>query len=181
MSERNSRYFFWRVSMKELSIFIDESGDFGFSNGSSKYYSITLLFHDQSKDISNHIEKITNKLGNKEPVHSGPLIRRESPYYDIPIKDRRKIFNSIFFFSSTSPISYFNLIYNKKNFENPLKLQGKMSKDIYSFLFSIQDFLITFDKIKIYYDNGQYQITAIINNVFSILGFNYEIKRVAPS
>ena len=34
--------------MKELSVFVDESGEFG---SSSKYYLVTLLFHDQSIDI----------------------------------------------------------------------------------------------------------------------------------
>lgn len=43
---------------KILSVFIDESGDFGFIKDASKYYLTTLVFHDQSIDISSNIEKI---------------------------------------------------------------------------------------------------------------------------
>jgi len=37
--------------MKELSVFVDESGDFGPSEYHSPYYIVTLVFHDQSADI----------------------------------------------------------------------------------------------------------------------------------
>lgn len=33
---------------KRVSVFIDESGDFGFIKNASKYYLITLVFHNQS-------------------------------------------------------------------------------------------------------------------------------------
>ena len=46
---------------KILSVFIDESGDFGFIKDASKYYLTTLVFHDQSIDISSNIEKIKDK------------------------------------------------------------------------------------------------------------------------
>lgn len=38
--------------MKELSIFIDESGAFGEYEQHSPYYIITMVFHDQAIPIS---------------------------------------------------------------------------------------------------------------------------------
>ena len=38
--------------MKELSIFIDESGDFGEYEQHSPYYIITMMFHDRAIPIS---------------------------------------------------------------------------------------------------------------------------------
>ena len=38
--------------MNELSIFIDESGDFGEYSYHSPYYIISMVFHEQSIDIS---------------------------------------------------------------------------------------------------------------------------------
>lgn len=38
--------------MSELSVFIDESGDFGSYEHHAPYYIITLVFHNQSSDIS---------------------------------------------------------------------------------------------------------------------------------
>ena len=34
--------------MRELSVFVDESGDLG---GESKYYLLALVFHDQADDL----------------------------------------------------------------------------------------------------------------------------------
>lgn len=48
----------------------------------------TLVFHDQSIDISSNIEKIKDK-----PVfHAGPIIRREYPFQNESIEDRKKYF-----------------------------------------------------------------------------------------
>ena len=37
--------------MKELSIFVDESGDFGEYDYRSPFYIVSMVFHDQSIDI----------------------------------------------------------------------------------------------------------------------------------
>ena len=37
--------------MKELSIFVDESGDFGEYNYQSPYYIISMVFHNQNINI----------------------------------------------------------------------------------------------------------------------------------
>ena len=37
--------------MKEISIFIDESDDFGKLNPRSPYYIVTMVFHNQVTDI----------------------------------------------------------------------------------------------------------------------------------
>lgn len=65
--------------MRELSIFIDESGDFGPFEKHSPFYILSLVFHDQSDDITGHLEKIhaglrTRGLAADHAVHAGPLI-----------------------------------------------------------------------------------------------------------
>ena len=70
--------------VSELSIFIDESGDFGPYDYRSPYYIITMVFHDQSVDISTLITKLESDLSNRgfpnHCVHTGPIIRRENEY-----------------------------------------------------------------------------------------------------
>jgi hypothetical protein len=44
--------------MHELSIFIDESGDFGEVTERPAYYLVSFIFHDQDKDISGHVHKL---------------------------------------------------------------------------------------------------------------------------
>lgn len=60
---------FWRVrhpplfiGMKELSIFIDESGDFGEYDFHSPYYIIAMVMHDQTCDMTKELNKLEKEL-----------------------------------------------------------------------------------------------------------------------
>jgi len=48
--------------MKELSIFIDESGDFGEYDEQTPYNIITMVFHEQSHSISDTLTKLDQEL-----------------------------------------------------------------------------------------------------------------------
>ena len=48
--------------MKELSIFVDESGDFGDYAEHSAYYIISMVMHDQREDITPDIESLDQHL-----------------------------------------------------------------------------------------------------------------------
>ena len=68
--------------MRELSIFVDESGDFGFYEPHAPFYLFTLVFHDQSNAIEdqiNHLECGLTDIGfvAHHCFHAGPIIRRE--------------------------------------------------------------------------------------------------------
>ncbi len=64
--------------MKELSIFVDESGDFGDYAEHSSYYIISLIMHDQKNDIDTDIEKLEQRLSEigfpNHCLHAGPII-----------------------------------------------------------------------------------------------------------
>lgn len=70
-------FFTGRSDMKELSVFIDESGDFGEYNDQSPYYIITIVFHDQSILIEEEIHKLDQELSYMNLgdlcIHTGPL------------------------------------------------------------------------------------------------------------
>ena len=48
--------------MKELSIFIDESGDFGEFNKKSPFYIVTMVFHDQDNDLTTCLDSLEQEL-----------------------------------------------------------------------------------------------------------------------
>ena len=78
--------------MKELSIFIDESGDFGTYNNNKSYYITTFVFHNQQYNINDNISKLKDKLNyinsNIEYIHLGPIIRRETVFRNLTIDQR---------------------------------------------------------------------------------------------
>lgn len=47
---------------KVLSVFIDESGDFGQYNPASPYYYVAMVLHDQDIDISKNIESLERQI-----------------------------------------------------------------------------------------------------------------------
>lgn len=98
--------------MKTLSIFIDESGDFGDVVNTSPYYIVTLIFHNQSNNLQDNMDRLENQLKacgfTDEYIHTHPLIRKEYPYSDLTIDERRKILNKMLRFTMACDISYFN-------------------------------------------------------------------------
>ena len=67
--------------MRELSIFVDESGDFGEYSKHSPYYVISLVLHDQEINISSAIKTLNSELEKLKVqdfcIHTEPLIRKE--------------------------------------------------------------------------------------------------------
>ena len=96
--------------MKELSVFIDESGDFGEYDDQSPYYIITMVFHDQSVGIDDEIHKLNMELSYMNLsgmcIHTGPIIRKEEIYEYMSIKERRRIFNKLVAFFRQVDIKY---------------------------------------------------------------------------
>lgn len=96
--------------MKELSIFIDESGDFGEYDHKSPYYIITMVFHNQSDDIAPAIEKLNTELSylglGDICIHTGPIIRKEEIYVNMDVVKRRRIFNKMIAFLRQTDIKY---------------------------------------------------------------------------
>lgn len=98
------------MDLKELSIFIDESGDFGEYSFHSPYYIITMVFHNQTVDIQEQIQYLDRELSflglNNLCIHTGPIIRKEEIYKSMEISERRRIFNKMMAFIRAIDIKY---------------------------------------------------------------------------
>ncbi len=88
--------------MKELSIFVDESGDFGDYAEHSSYYIISMILHDQSIDITKDVDWLESKLADlgypNHCMHSGPIIRNEQEYRKETLDNRRKLLKALLIF-----------------------------------------------------------------------------------
>lgn len=107
--------------MRELSVFIDESGDFGPLAPHSPYYLIALVFHDQSRDISEPLGALRKHAAEAgytayHAVHSAPLIRREGDYRSIDMTARRKLFRALYNFTRQCDIRYRTFLFRKSEF-----------------------------------------------------------------
>ena len=170
--------------MKELSILIDESGDFGETRDVRDYYLVTFVFHDQSQDISPEISKLEERMHHIEPsieyIHTGPIIRREDIFENYTLDDRRKMLYTIFNFSMKCPVYYYTIAIKRKEAFDRVQLSGKLGKAINQMLTDHRDFIMSFDKVIVYYDGGQKELSSILNAIFSIQLTNVEFRKADP-
>ena len=61
-----------------------------------------------------------------------------------------------------------------------MKMEARMSREISLFLKENLGVFQSFDRIILYYDNGQKQITRMLNNVLATELVKYDIRRVLP-
>lgn len=171
--------------MKELSIFIDESGDFGEYSHHSPYYIITMVFHNQSSSIDSALVQLDKELDylnlSNHCIHTGPIIRKEENYSLLKIDERRRIFNKMVAFVRQGDIRYKCFYIEKKHITDVVEATGKLSKLISAFIRSHYSEFLSFDDVKIYYDNGQVEVSKILSSVFNALLPEVEFRKAVPS
>lgn len=171
--------------MKELSIFVDESGDFGEYNRVSPFYIVTVVLHDQDNSISlqlSSLEKEFADLGYPHHCfHAGPIIRMEAEYKNEELIIRRKLFTRMMGFIRKVQIRHKSFYIEKKHVSDVTDATGKLSKQIGTWVKNHYDDLLTYDIVKIYYDNGQVELSRILASVFNVLLPSVETKKVIPS
>lgn len=167
--------------MKELSIFIDESGDFGKYDPKAPFYIISLVLHDQAVDLSEPMGYLRRGLSEtslkRNFVHMGPLIRRESEYKQLTVLERTKILRKMVNFVTKATFLQKSFVVEKKHIDNEFELISKFTRQLSPFIEQNYDFFLRFDRIKIYYDNGQEGVMKIIATVFFTHFENAEFKK----
>ena len=171
--------------MRNLSIFVDESGTFGPYKHHSPFYIVTLVFHDQSVDISSNLNRLRDAMKQRGlpdyTVHAGPLIRRDDEYRDFIGEERKVIFDYLFNFVRTVDIKYHPIHVEKKHLDDEVDLVFRITKQLSAFLNEHLKEFLSYDKIIVYYDYGQKELSKILVSVFNAILSNVNIKKVAPA
>ena len=165
--------------IKEISVFVDESGSFDPFASSSQFYIICLLFHDQSQSLSEIVDSLNSELKGigldaNQAIHAGPLIRWEQPYRNLRRQDRRIIFSKLLAFMRRADITYRCFAVDKRFIYGRKTLHDRLLQQMVAFLISHTDEFNSYDKLKVYYDNGQSALTSLIKEAFSIFSSRTE-------
>ncbi|MBR2801833.1 MAG: DUF3800 domain-containing protein [Erysipelotrichaceae bacterium] len=170
--------------MKELSIFVDESGDLGPFSNHSPFYIVSMVFHDQLYSISREIAYLDRELEilglGGHVIHTEPLIRREEDYKDLSPNERRAIFTKLFFFLMKCPVRYKAFLFRKDEYHDLFKLQGRIAREISRFIRQNLVCFQTYDRVILYYDNGQHELNRILNTVLAAELSQYDVRKVLP-
>ena len=173
-------------AIKEISVFVDESGSFDAADLASRYYLVCMVFHDQSDDISKDIGKLEETLASLSIsplhcVHTAPLIRRENEYALISRRERIGIFYRMLSFVRKAAISYKCFCIDKRFVTSTSSIHDMLLRDMVGFLVAHDKMLKPYARLKVYYDNGQSQITELLHEAFLVYSAKTEfVSNVKP-
>ncbi len=152
---------------EKLDIYIDESGNLDNRTANSRYYIISLVFHEgDEEDLAGEeakLEEAFARLGYPgHCIHTGPLIHHKEEYAEENLETRRKLFLFFFSFFRHINITHREFVIEKKNL-NKKDIQNRLTKEIKTFLKENSLYFGSFREVNINYDNGQ----AIVSNVLT--------------
>ena len=176
------------IIKRRLNIFIDETGDFGFTEGSSELYGVSFTIHESDDSIANDLEYLESKLKKANyngMIHLADLVAKRGDYSYLKLEQRKNIFWAIFYFSKRVKVKIHTIIIDKRFKNNRAQLNKELAIEINNFFEFIDDYINQFEKVIIYYDNGQESLGAIIdtllitkNNIEHRVEFNHKEKRL---
>lgn len=171
--------------MRTLSIFVDESGDFGSVEAHSPYYVLSLVFHDQYASIYDEVALLRRRLVERglsanHVLHAGPLIRKERTYSHLNIAERRTIFRLLVTFARQTRVSHRTFIVDKRHIPHNRKLADCLAEALSIFVAENNSYFSKWHRIVVYYDNGQQEITRIVRSTFVRLS-SVEMAKISLS
>lgn len=172
--------------MSELSVFVDESGDFGSVSHHSPFYIVSLVLHVQSHPIDTQVKRFRNRIRTEQlenllPVHTAPLIRREKPYEHIDGAGRRRLFDALFSFARRCEIKHKCLVIDKRKFGCGHDLEERIGRELGLFVRENIEYFQSFEKVIVYYDKGQKEISRTLRVSFAASLSHVEHRLVAPA
>ena len=114
-------------------------------------------------------------------VHAGPIIRAEYEYKECSLYERQQIIRRLMTFTRKLDIR-FNAIYvEKKKGSDEIEITGNLSRQLADLVRQNMNMFSEYDVVKVYYDNGQTEVTKILVSVFTTLLSNVKFIKVIPS
>ena len=156
--------------MSELSIFVDESGG---QKGHSRYCLVTLLLHNQDDAIESQILTYENDLYIKGlpnlPFHASPLMNGHDDYESMGLDKRKRLLASFEGFVRKVPFLYKVFVYRRSEVNDSSIFVSRFKRDLVIFLTDNLSYFQSFDKVKIYYDNGQQMVTSALHDAIDYM------------
>ena len=113
------------------------------------------------------------------------LVAKRGEYSNYNLEKRRNIFWPLYYFLKRSKVKIKTIVIDKRYQNTRKQLNKELSKQIEDFINNNKKYFEKFEKIYIYYDNGQEQLNYILDSAFSsfsnvekIAEFDHEEERL---
>ena len=100
-------------------------------------------------------------------IHLAYLVAKRGDYSHFDLEKRKSIFWAIFYFSNRVKVKIKTIIIDKKNINKKMQLNIALAREIGKFITENKNYFNSFDKIVIYYDNGQETLATILDTLFA--------------
>ena len=118
-------------------------------------------------------------------IHLAYLIARRGEYSQFSLEKRKSIFWAIFYFSNKVKVKMKTIIIDKRYLNKKMQLNTALAKEIGKFISDNKEYINSFDKVVIYYDNGQETLGTILDTLFATnakverrIDFDHKEKRL---
>lgn len=156
--------------MRELSIFCDEAGQQDMSDG---YYLLTLVMHDQAEKIQEHITEYERQLRIGElpdiPFHMVCLLHGHGDYEGLQARVRKGLLLRFNAFVRGLPVTYHTFRYSSYDVRGAKGLASRMRRDIVDYVYGDLENFQSFDRVVVYYDEGQQAVTRALHEAFGYM------------
>ena len=103
------------------------------------------------------------------PFHASPLMYGKEPYRGFEMDARKKILASFEAFCRRAPFRCKSFAYNMSEVMEPELFTARFKRDLVVFLTDNLEYFQAFDRVKIYYDNGQQMVTAALHSALDFI------------
>lgn len=153
-----------------LSVFCDEAGQQDMSAG---YYLITLVLHDQGEPLTRLMSEYTAQLrmtGLPDiPFHMVDLLQGHGDYEGLDMATRKRLLVKFGIFLQKAPIRYKTFAYETFDVSDAENLLARMKRDLVNFAFDSLAWLQSFERVSVYYDEGQQVVTKALHRAFDYM------------
>lgn len=96
------------------------------------------------------------------------------------MEERRKLLYKMLYFYNKCDTYHDTVVVNRKEATDKIALSERLSKEITKMIARRSTYFEQFDKVIVYYDNGQVELSAILNAVLSVLFNEVEFRKAEP-
>lgn len=97
------------------------------------------------------------------------------------IDERRHLLFKLRSFFVNAPIHHYTLVINKREITDSLSLGAAISKSLKALVNDNLEYFNSFEKIIVYYDNGQMELNSVLNSAMNIMFQSVEFRKASPN
>lgn len=163
-----SLLFYEMNNERLLSVFVDESGNFGDPKDPARFCIVTLVLHDQSFGISRFIRELDRAnydLGLDPETfqfHTAPLIRQDDEYSAMSRRMRGRILDRMLTFVRNVDFRYCCFSVDTDFVNTSDQIFEKMKRQMVAFIGQHRGDFESTGSVKVYYDAGQKPVSRLL-------------------